>query len=227
MRRPNHFENILPSRSMNSRTVAAITGVGVIHLLFVYGLFSGLAARITQSLPNIIDVRILQTQPSQVELPAPPPLPELVQPRIDFVPPPEIRIAAPMAPHAITVLQKTPEANAPAAMAGPQSALPAKVAALPAPSPARSIAATHTEPPYPPLSRRLGEEGTVQLAIAIGTDGRIDRAAIETSSGSQRLDEAARDWVRQHWRYHPATRDGKPVATETRVNVIFSLKKSR
>lgn len=224
MRRPNHFENVLPSGNMNPRTVAAMAGVGIVHLLLVYGLFSGLAARITHSLPHIIDVRILQSTPSQVELPAPL-LPEMMQPQIALVPPPEIRIAAPASPHAITVVQKAPETKT-SAVAAPRTA-PVKAAALAAPTPARSIVATHTEPAYPPLSRRLGEEGTVHLSLSIGTSGKVERATIETSSGSQRLDEAARDWVHRHWRYHPATQGGKPVATQTQVNVIFSLKTGR
>jgi protein TonB len=209
---------------MTPRTVAAMAGVGLIHLLFVYGLFSGLAARIVQTLPNVLDVHVFETaQPVRTELP-PPVLPDLVQPSIDMVPPPEIHIAAPAAPDAITVLHKTPETPTRAASS---VVVPAKAPAVPAPEPARSIAATHTIPPYPPLSRRLGEEGTVQLRIAIATDGRVERAIVESTSGSERLDDAAREWVAKHWRYHPATRDGRPVASETQVKVVFNLKTSR
>jgi protein TonB len=151
-------------------------------------------------------------------------LPDLAQPSVDFVPPPEIRIAAPAATQAITVEQKT-VTEAPRAVA--PSTTPAKPAALPSPTPAKSIVATHTTPPYPPLSRRLAEEGTVQLKLAIGADGKVESAMIEKSSGSQRLDDAARDWVAHHWRYHPATRDGKPVASQTQVKVVFNLKTAR
>lgn len=221
MRRPDHL-SALPQQTWSNRSIAAVIGVGLIHVLFFYGLLTGLSERITHVLPNIIDVRILDTvEPQAVELP-PPPMPDLEQAKVDFVPPPEIRIAAPATSQTITVEQKTVET--------PRSVVPsiapAKSAAA-APTPARSIAATHTTPPYPPLSRRLGEEGTVQLRLAIGTDGRVQNAVIETSSGSQRLDEAARDWVTYHWRYHPATRDGKPVASQTLVKVVFNLKTSR
>jgi protein TonB len=96
-----------------------------------------------------------------------------------------------------------------------------------APTPAKAIAATHTTPPYPPLSRRLSEQGTVLLHIAVAEDGSVAQAMVEKSSGSERLDEAARDWVRQHWRYHPATHNGKPVASEMKVNVVFNLRVTR
>jgi protein TonB len=206
-----------------NRSIAAVIGVGVVHLLFVYGLLSGLAARITHSLPNIIDVRILEAaQPAASELP-PPPLPDLAQPQIEFVPPPEISIAVPVTANAITAVQKPLETPRPA------TAIPAAPtkAVAPAPTSLKTVAGTHTIPPYPPLSRRLGEEGTVHLALAIGTDGRVQSATIEKSSGSQRLDDAAREWVERHWRYHPPTRDGKAVVARTQVKVVFNLKTGR
>jgi protein TonB len=225
LRRPDHLPLVLPQQTWTNRSIAAAVGVGLIHVLFFYGLLTGLSERITHSLPNIINVRILETaQPQPADLPPPPALPDLAQPSVDFVPPPEIRIAAPAATQAITVEQKT-VTEAPRAVA--PSTTPAKPAALPSPTPAKSIVATHTTPPYPPLSRRLAEEGTVQLKLAIGADGKVESAMIEKSSGSQRLDDAARDWVAHHWRYHPATRDGKPVASQTQVKVVFNLKTAR
>jgi protein TonB len=225
LRRPDHLPLVLPQQTWTNRSIAAVIGVGLIHVLFFYGLLTGLSERITHSLPNIINVRILETaQPQPADLPPPPALPDLAQPSVDFVPPPEIRIAAPAATQAITVEQKT-VTEAPRAVA--PSTTPAKPAALPSPTPAKSIVATHTTPPYPPLSRRLAEEGTVQLKLAIGADGKVESAMIEKSSGSQRLDDAARDWVAHHWRYHPATRDGKPVASQTQVKVVFNLKTAR
>lgn len=223
MRRPDHLLPALPQQTWSNRSIAAAIGVGLIHLLFFYGLVTGLSERIAHSLPNIIDVRILDTvEPQPVELP-PPPIPDLAQPRVEFVPPPEIRIAAPAATQAITAEQKIVET--PRAIAS--TAVPVKSVAAPAPTPVKSIAATHTTPPYPPLSRRLGEEGVVQLKLAVGEDGRVESAMIEKSSGSQRLDDAAREWVAHHWRYHPATRDGKAIASQTQVKVVFNLKISQ
>jgi protein TonB len=225
VRRPNHL-SVLPQQMWTNRSIAAVIGVGLIHLLFVYGLLSGLSMRIVQSLPNIVDVRILDmAEPQPVDLP-PPPMPDLVQPQVDFVPPPEIRIATPpAATQAITVEQKV--AETPRNVASATAPGNSVAASLPAPTPVRSIDATHTTPPYPPLSRRLGEEGIVQLKLAVGTNGRVESVVIERSSGSQRLDDAAREWVAHHWRYHPATRDGKPVASQTQVKVVFNLKTSR
>jgi protein TonB len=44
---------------------------------------------------------------------------------------------------------------------------------------------------YPRVSRRLNEEGTVVVRFIIQRDGRLTDIAIDNSSGSRRLDEAA------------------------------------
>ena len=49
------------------------------------------------------------------------------------------------------------------------------------------------KPEYPALSKRLEEEGTVQLKFLVGTDGKVIESAVEKSSGFRRLDEAARE----------------------------------
>ena len=85
------------------------------------------------------------------------------------------------------------------------------------------IRETHTLPPYPMESIHLKEQGDVILAVRIGTDGAVSRASVFKSSGHQRLDVAANEYVKSHWRWQPATRAGKPVTTNTRVSVLFKL----
>ena len=85
------------------------------------------------------------------------------------------------------------------------------------------IRETHTLPPYPKESIHLKEEGRVLLAVTIGTDGAVSRAAVFRPSGHQRLDVAANEYVKSYWRWQPATRAGKPVTTNTRVSVLFKL----
>jgi len=88
----------------------------------------------------------------------------------------------------------------------------------------RPIPETHTLPPYPKESIRLKEEGRVLLAVTIGKDGAISQASVFKPSGHQRLDVAAVQYVKSHWRWQPATRAGKPVITNTRVSVLFKLR---
>jgi TonB family protein len=87
----------------------------------------------------------------------------------------------------------------------------------------RPIRETHTLPPYPKESMHLNEQGAVTLAVTIGTDGAVARASVFKPSGHQRLDVAAAQYVKSHWRWQPATRAGKPVMTNTRVSVLFKL----
>jgi protein TonB len=74
---------------------------------------------------------------------------------------------------------------------------------------------------------RLGEEGTVRLHIALDSSGKIHAVNVVKTSGSERLDSAATSWVAKHWRYAPATRDGKPVASSVLADVRFDLRMAR
>ena len=65
------------------------------------------------------------------------------------------------------------------------------------------------KPPYPPMSKRLGETGTVILKVLVGADGTAKEVQIRKSSGFERLDMAAQEAVRK-WRFVPGTRGGVP-----------------
>ncbi len=81
----------------------------------------------------------------------------------------------------------------------------------------------HNPPPtYPPLSRRLGEEGKVVLRVQVSAAGVAGQVEIKTSSGSARLDEAAQRTVR-HWKFVPAKRGGTPVESWVLVPIHFRL----
>jgi len=77
-------------------------------------------------------------------------------------------------------------------------------------------------PAYPPLSKRLGEQGKVVVRVLIGTDGTAQKAEIRTSSGFDRLDQAALATV-QRWRYVPGKRDGVPEAMWFNIPINFVL----
>jgi protein TonB len=78
------------------------------------------------------------------------------------------------------------------------------------------------EPPYPTVSRRLGEEGTVQLRVQVSAEGHAVRVDIHRSSGFPRLDETAAAAVRE-WRFVPAKRGTTPVAATVIVPIVFRL----
>lgn len=77
-------------------------------------------------------------------------------------------------------------------------------------------------PPYPPLSRRMGEEGKVVLRVTVSPQGTAEEIEIKASSGSQRLDDAAVNTVKR-WKFIPAKRGDVPVQSRVLVPIIFKL----
>jgi len=77
-------------------------------------------------------------------------------------------------------------------------------------------------PAYPAISRRLGEQGKVLLRVQVAADGAADSVALQTSSGSNRLDQAALAAVKK-WRFVPAKRGGLAVSASVVVPVSFSI----
>ena len=77
-------------------------------------------------------------------------------------------------------------------------------------------------PPYPPQSRRIGEEGKVILRVFVTADGSAQQVEIKTSSGSDRLDESAQRTVRR-WKFIPARRGGIAVESWVLVPIVFKL----
>jgi protein TonB len=49
---------------------------------------------------------------------------------------------------------------------------------------------------YPEMARRLGRQGTVVVQITVSPDGRVQTVTLVKGSGSDTLDEAAQDLVR-------------------------------
>jgi protein TonB len=75
-------------------------------------------------------------------------------------------------------------------------------------------------PRYPVEALRNGESGTVLLHVEVGADGVPTDVQVSQSSHSRSLDRAASEAVR-HWRFHPAQRNGQPVAGSVQVPVAF------
>lgn len=78
-------------------------------------------------------------------------------------------------------------------------------------------------PVYPPLSRRMGEQGKVLLRVAVNASGLPTEVGLHQSSGSPRLDAAAIEAV-QRWRFTPARQGDQAIAASVIVPIVFSLK---
>lgn len=205
-----------PQAVQQQRTISRFVGLGfviLLHIALVYALVSGLAYRAIEVVRVPIETKIIDATPEQkVELPPPPP--NFLPPPPPFVPPPEVHIATPApAPQSTAITEVTPVKPAEKAPAPPHE--PVKV--LPHLDPS----ASH-EPDYPPVSRRLGEQGTVILEVVVDPGGRAVEAKLVQSSGFARLDQAALDGVKDRYRFVPGTVDG--VAQPMRYTFKFTWK---
>ncbi len=78
-------------------------------------------------------------------------------------------------------------------------------------------------PAYPPLSRKLREEGRVVLRVLVDANGRASRIEINSSSAWPRLDQAAQDAVAR-WKFVPARRGDDAVDAWVLVPIVFNLR---
>jgi protein TonB len=80
---------------------------------------------------------------------------------------------------------------------------------------------THqVQPVYPTAARLQRIEGVVVLDALVGEDGNVHD--VKVSSGSPMLAAAAKKALEQ-WRYEPFRLNGKPVALNTEVKIVFKL----
>ncbi|WP_056880741.1 energy transducer TonB [Pseudoxanthomonas sp. Root630] len=75
--------------------------------------------------------------------------------------------------------------------------------------------------PYPPLAARAGAEGSFELTVRVGRDGRASLASVKTRRGSVGdFRHAMEAWV-DSIRYQPEVVDGHPIETQLRFPVAF------
>ena len=77
-------------------------------------------------------------------------------------------------------------------------------------------------PHYPPLSRRLKEQGKVLLNVYVNALGKVEKVEVEKSSGFDRLDDAAIKTVK-NWNFIAAKKDHQLVASTVQVPINFIL----
>lgn len=98
---------------------------------------------------------------------------------------------------------------------------------LPVPAPVRVAARFATplsalRPPYPPSKIHSEEEAVLRLRLSIDASGRV--VAVEpVGRADPAFLAAARRHLIAHWRYRPATEDGRAIASATLITLRFEL----
>lgn len=217
---------------MNPRTWRVTGAVGLAHLCVAWLLSQNLVSSISMGEPdNVIMANVVMDRPAPPARQPQPPRPQAQpQPQPTPRPPPQVmpqRLPTPL------VSNTVPSESAPVVPTSASS--PAGVAAAssgtqrPSTSaPTVTLPSTNADylnnpaPPYPRMSRRMGEQGTVVVRVFINTEGRAEKAEIRTSSGYARLDDTALETVKR-WRYVPGTRAGVAEAMWFNVPIRFVL----
>lgn len=227
----------LTPRPVLSRTSLVVVSVVLFHLGALWALQSGLLQKAVEIVvPAHMLSELIEPPAPQVVPPAPAP-PPVEQPQVKpklATPPP-----APQ-PQPLAIADPTPSPNAPVGVIEPQAPLapiaaPVTMAAAPPAPPAAPPAPPEVvlpssdadylqnpRPVYPPLSKRLGEQGQAIHSVLIGPDGLPTSARLVKSSGFDRLDQAAYQAV-MSWRYVPGKRNGVAVAMAYNAPISFVL----
>lgn len=233
-----YFRITPPRLSSGVLTAVVLAHLGVLAALLV----------LPQTPPSFIPpgplfVRLIE--PTAVMAPAdapvrpPPPAPDMAPPQVAAkplaLPPPDTKIARtvppPVRPDSArpepqpAPVAAPPALPVPAPAAAASEATPSAPAAPPLPVTQPRFNADYLDnpkPPYPGLSRRMGEEGEVRLRVHVDANGTAQQVEIYRSSGFPRLDQTALDTVRQ-WRFVPARRGDQPVPAWVIVPIKFSL----
>lgn len=203
------FRPALAQESAGWRRYAGIGLAVALNGVLVWALASGLAIKLTKYVPPVLHMKVIDTPQTQ-QKPVPPP------------PTPQVERVLPTEQTPEPVIQIAPDPSAQTIQVQPQQQPAQAVDAS-----ALGLTNTHTTPPYPPMARRLGQQGTVILSITVAADGSVSAAQIATSSGIPELDQAALEWVKGHWRYKPAMQGGVAVPSTTQAAVKFDLKQAR
>jgi len=87
-------------------------------------------------------------------------------------------------------------------------------------SPGSAQVVSRVDPSYPLLAKQMKVQGAVILEALISKTGSIQD--IQVLSGPAILSEAAREAVKQ-WHFKPYYQSGRPVETEARITVNFTI----
>ena len=182
-------------------------------------------------------VRLIEPTNTPPEPTPAPPKPIPPPPKASPVPPP-IQTAKPVTPRPAPVVEPRRPDPVEAPKPEPVRSEPQPVAApapapVEAPKPAPPLPITqprfnadyldNPKPPYPSVSRRMGEEGEVQLRVSVDASGNVQQIELHKSSGFSRLDQSALDTVKR-WRFVPARQGNQPVSSSVIVPIQFSLR---
>lgn len=218
-------------RGFGSARRGALAAVVLMHAAAVLAWWQLPPATMQRVAPARIVAMIVGAQAPE-QAPASPPraMPKASTAKPRAVAPASTAAANEAAP-ALAPMQEAPAVSTTAGIAI-ESAPVVVAAAAPAPAPPAPAPLVpprfdasyldNAPPAYPSLARQYREQGVVMLDVRVTAAGLPDTVEIRKSSGSQRLDEAARAAVLS-WRFVPARQGDSAVTAWVVVPIRFAL----
>ncbi len=77
-------------------------------------------------------------------------------------------------------------------------------------------------PIYPYRARRMGIEGRVIVRLLVNAAGKVAQVRIMSAAPEGVFEKTVKKTV-PHWRFKPAIKDGKPVETWVKMDIVFKL----
>jgi protein TonB len=196
------------------RRIGASAATITVHLLAGLLLLAPLAPPLHQPTvaPDTVFVSMIEPPPKQeITPPLEVPVIKHVQP---IHPPQPILPTPPVLDHPEPMLMSIPAVPS----------IPSGPAELPTSSGKTESASYHglTRVMYPRDALRAREQGKVILHVMIDAQGLPQTIEIAKSSGSPRLDRAAREAV-LHWHFIAAIENGKSITSWVLVPIVFNL----
>lgn len=210
-------------RGISPERLAGLMAVVALHVAALYGLWHYRVQVVQDEVVTLFVDTVTEPPPQAAPPPARAEKPRPEKPRPAETPAP-LLLAESAEPTAAPELPELPEPPLSSTPAPPlDEAPPSKRIGPVALEVELAASCPERRPPaYPPLSRRLGEEGKVVLRVELDAEGKVGAVDVAASSGFPRLDEAARAAVKT-WRCNPARRDGQPASAVASQPFRFML----
>jgi protein TonB len=200
-----------------------IVGAHAVVLAAVITAKADLAEKFIPTVTTVINVDPPKPPPPPPPKPEPIPTPQPRNSAIDL-PRPIVPVPIPNGP----TVDPTPIPPLPdTGPIGRGIELPPRPQPLPIPNPVRVgprfiTAADEIRPPYPDDKRRQEQEASLRLRLSIDARGRV--VGVEpVGTVDPSFLAAARKHLLAHWRYAPATEDGRAIASSTVITLRFEL----
>ena len=202
-----------------TRRGAVFFAIIALHVFIAWALATGLARRAIELVAPPLQTEVVEEVQKKDEPPPPPP-PQMERPPVE-IPPPDVAIEVPQETQTTAIVDVT---DKPVPKAPPPQPAPVAKKVMVQPRPGKGFPSS--EDYYPPASKRLGEEGSANIHVCVGPNGKLtEDPTLAQSSGSARLDDGALKLAKAaSGHYQAGTEDGQPATMCTVFKIKFELR---